>query len=162
MIRILILAALFLTGCYAKEAEKTGHEGDTIPSFNLLLSDSVTNINTRHIPEGKATVLFYFGSHCAFSQAQMKEITEDIEKLKDLEIYAFTTDSFSEMKEFGEQFNLEEYPNIHLGQDNTKFFGNYFEVVGVPYMAVYGKDKTLHKAFMGKVYSSQIKKAAEE
>jgi hypothetical protein len=29
----------------------------------------------------------------------------------------YTTDSFSDMKEFGTLFNLEKYPDIHLGQD---------------------------------------------
>jgi thiol-disulfide isomerase/thioredoxin len=156
------IAVLLLAGCYAKNPEKTGHEGETIPSFTLLLSDSTTYFNTKNIPKGKSVVLFYFGSHCAFSQAQMKEIIEDIDKLKNLEIYAFTTDSFNDMREFGKQFSIETYPNIHLGQDYTRFFGDYFEVVGVPYIAVYGKDKTLNKAFMGKVYSSQIRKSAED
>jgi hypothetical protein len=66
------------------------------------------------------------------------------------------------MKEFGKLFKLEEYPDIHLGQDYTRFFGDYFEVTGVPYITIYGKEKTLHKAFIGKVYSSQIKNSAEE
>jgi hypothetical protein len=40
--------------------------------------------------------------------------------------------------------------------------GDYFEITNVPYMAIYNKDKKLNKAFRGKIYSNQLKKAAEQ
>ena len=49
--KLIIIAGLLLAGCYAKDAEKTGHEGEKIPSFNLLLSDSTTYFNTKNVPE---------------------------------------------------------------------------------------------------------------
>lgn len=153
---------IILSGCFAKAPEKTGLEGKPMPSFNLLLADSTTYLNTNSISSGKPIVLFYFGPDCPYSRAQMEEIIEDINILKDIRFYVFTTAAFSEMKEFYKHYQLDKYPNITVGIDYANFFGDYFEAIGVPYIAIYGKNKKLNKAFMGKVYGRQIKNSAEE
>jgi uncharacterized protein (DUF1015 family) len=47
--------------------------------------------------------------------------------------------------------------------DTANVVGDYFEIVGVPYIAIYGKDKKLKKSYLGgKLYSSKIKEIAED
>lgn len=160
-IALLLLIAV-LSGCYARDPEKTGHEGKPVPSFLLRLPDSTTYFNTDNIPAGKPFVLFYFGTYCPYSREEMEEVIEDMDILKDIHIYAITTSPFNEMKDFIAQYQLQKYPNITVGADDTNFFADHFEVVGVPYMAIYGKDKKLNAAFMGKVYGKQIRKIADK
>ncbi|WP_315815278.1 hypothetical protein [Paraflavitalea speifideaquila] len=62
------------------------------------------------------------------------------------------------MKDFYNEYHLEKYPNIIAGIDTAFAVSDYFEISGVPYIAIYGKNKKLSKTFEGKIYSSQIKK----
>jgi hypothetical protein len=39
---------------------------------------------------------------------------------------------------------------------------DYFDAPGIPYLAIYNKDKKLNQAFLGKISGNQIKKVAEE
>jgi thiol-disulfide isomerase/thioredoxin len=163
IIRIpMVILGIYLTGCFSKQPEKTGHEGKPLPSFKLLLLDSTTYFDTKDIPKDKPVVLFYFGPHCPYSRAQMEEIIEDINILKDIRFYFFTTWSFAEMKAFYKHYQLNKYSNIIMGQDYMNFFVEYFEAQGVPYMAIYGKDKILRKAFIGRIFGKQIKEVTEK
>jgi hypothetical protein len=150
-----------LSGCYAKTPEKTGLEGKPLPAFNLLLADSITHINTKSQPVGSASVLFFFGPHCPYSQAQMEDIVDHIDQLKDIHFYVLTVGSFSDMKAFYKHYKLEKYPNITTGIDYAYFFPGYFNPPGVPYMAIYGKDKKLKGAYLGEVSEKQIRSLAK-
>ncbi len=155
-----IIIAIF-SGCYSTEPEKTGLEGKIMPSFKLLLEDSITYVDTKNIPIGKPVVLFYYGPHCPYSRSQMDEIVEEIRTLKNIHFYVFTSAPFSEMKKFNRYYKLNQYANITTGFDGIHFFSDYFKVTGVPYLALYDKNKKLKKAFEGKIYSKQILKALE-
>jgi cytochrome oxidase Cu insertion factor (SCO1/SenC/PrrC family) len=159
--------ALFLTiayafsGCFAKEPEKTGLEGKPLPAFDILLSDSITHFNTSNIPNGKPIVFFYFGPYCPYSRAQMEDIIKEMDLLKDVRLYLLTYAPHHQMKDFYSHYSLNKYPNIIVGKDASGFFQRYFEITGVPYVAIYGKDKRLNDVFKGEVYGRQIKKSTE-
>lgn len=149
-----------LAGCFGKEPEKTGMEGKPLPSFKLFLADSLTYFDTKNISNDKPIVLFYFGPHCPYSKAQMEEIVTNMQSLSDIHFVVFTTWSFQEMKKFYKDYGLNKYPEITSGVDYTNFFADYIGAPGVPYTAIYGKDKKLKKAFVGKINSGQIKSVA--
>jgi thiol-disulfide isomerase/thioredoxin len=146
---------LLLFSCYSKSPETTGLEGKPMPDFNLLLIDS-SRLNTRQLKNGKPIVLYYFGPHCPYSKTQMEEIITDMSILKNIQFLVFTSWPFDEMKKFYNHFQLTKYSNIITGVDEMGFFRNYYEVPGVPYMAIFGKDKKLKRAFVGNIYSKQI------
>lgn len=150
-----------ISGCYSREPEKTGMEGQSMPSFKILLADSSTYLDTKYIAKGKPTVLFYFGPHCPYSKAQIEEIIEDIDLLKNINFYVFTNWPFADMKKFNDTYKLNLFPNIKVGVDVNNFFADHFETPGVPYTAVYNSDKKLNSVFVGNVFGKQIKKAAE-
>jgi thiol-disulfide isomerase/thioredoxin len=157
-----LLLAL-LVSCYSAEPQKTGKEGQPMPAFKILLTDSITWLNINQLPSGQAAVLFYFTPHCPYCRAQTKLIVENIDKMKDIHFYFISTYQIPELKAYGNEFELAKYPNIQMGSDTTKAISDYFEIVGVPYLAIYGKDKKLNKSFMGgKLYSSQIIQIAKE
>jgi hypothetical protein len=152
-----IITILF--GCYGTAPEKTELEGKPLPSFKLLLEDSLTYIDTKDLPIGKPAVLFFYGSYCPYSRSEMEDIIGEIKKFNDVQFYAFTTGPFVSMKTFSHHYGLDKYKNIISGLDYSGFFQDYFQVTGVPFTAIYGKDGKLKKAFQGKIYTKQIKKA---
>jgi hypothetical protein len=153
------MAALY--GCYSAGPEKTGFEGKSLPSFKLLLTDSTTYIDTKDIPKGKQVVLLYYGPYCSYSRSQIEEIISDINAFKNIQFYVFSSGPFADMKKFYTHYALYKYTNIVAGLDYADFFPEYFEITGVPFIAIYGKDGKLNKAFQGKMHSKQIKKALE-
>jgi thiol-disulfide isomerase/thioredoxin len=157
-----VLLAL-LASCYSAEPQKTGKEGKPMPTFKILLTDSATWVSSNDLPTGQASVLFYFSPHCPFCKAQTRQIIENIDNLKSIHFLFISNFSIPALKAYDKEFQLAKYPNIQVGWDTTKAVSDYFEIIGVPYLAIYGKDKNLNKSFFGgKLYSSQIKKVSEE
>jgi thiol-disulfide isomerase/thioredoxin len=151
-----------MASCFSATPQKTGKEGKPMPEFKLLLTDSTTWISTQ-ATDNRATVLFVFSPFCPYCKTQTKVIIENMDKLKDIQFYFITNFPIATLKDYNKEFQLGKYPNIIAGIDATKSVGDYFEIIGVPYMAIFGKDQKLHKSFLGgKLYSSQIKKIAEE
>lgn len=156
-----ILLLIYVSGCTELPAQKTGREGQPLPSFNVLLADSLTRFNTATIPRGKPVVLFDYGPDCPYSRAQMQEIIDEMGRLKDIQFLVTTIWPLSDMKRFSDKYQLYKYRNITTGIDYTNFFGSYFKATGVPGLAIYGKDKRLIGLFVGKIPVSQIKRIAE-
>lgn len=159
---ILLFTIALLAGCFGSEPQKTGLEGKPLPDFSMLLPDSTTWVRSRDIPTGKPIVLFYLSPYCPYCKAQTKEIIEDMHKLKNIQFYFITSFPLPDFKYFCKEYQLEKYSNITTGLDTAHAISDYFEIQSVPYIAIYKKDKILNKTFIGKIYSSQIKKAAEE
>src|SRR5882757_7748196 len=161
-IAILLLLAS-LSGCFSTpDKEKTGLEGKPLPSFDLLLTDSVSHFNTNRIPPGEPVVLFYFGPHCPYSRAQMEDIVDNIKTLGNIRFYVFTSGPFQELKGFYDHYGLKNYPNVTVGQDYAYYFSGYFKTNIVPYLAVYDRHKQLKQALIGKTDIGIIKDIALE
>lgn len=158
----LLFLIVILSGCSnSVPSVKTGLEGKSLPSFKLLLADSSTYINTKEISNDKPFVIFCFGPHCPYSHAQMEQIISNISLLSKIKLYAITPWPFNEMKSFYNQFNLNKYDNIVTGYDVDNIFEHYYKIPGVPYTAIYGKDKKLKQSFVGKINNEQIKEILE-
>ncbi|OQP44975.1 hypothetical protein A4D02_09330 [Niastella koreensis] len=91
----------------------------------------------------------------------MKDIIKNINRLGNIHFYVFTTWPFNEMKKFCSTYELYKYKNITTGVDNAYTFEHFFNATGVPYFAIYKKDKTLSHAFLGKISIDQIKAATQ-
>jgi thiol-disulfide isomerase/thioredoxin len=153
-----------LTGCFDSNAKKTGREGNQLPDFDILLSDS-TVLHSRDILTKKPLepiAFYYFNPICPYCRAQTKEIIDDIDKLKNIQFYFITNTPLTNLRKYLNDYKLYKYPNIIAAIDKSNFLRDYFEVTGVPYIAIYNKNKKLNKSFIGKIYSSQIKDVAEE
>lgn len=157
---LFFLLLIYLSGCYSKVSDKTGLEGQPMPSFKLLLPDSTTYLDSKDLKVGRPIVLLYYSPRCPYCRAQIKNIIENIDKLGDILFCLVTNYSLKEMKQFGKTYNLNKYHNIINGQDINNSVSNYYEVQGVPYLAIYGKNKKLNQVFEGKAYTSYIIKAA--
>lgn len=160
-ISLFIIITCF-AGCYGAEPHETGKEGKQLPAFSLLLTDSTTWLKTTQLSKGKPMVLFYFSPFCPYCKAQTEEIIEDMDKLKDIQFIFVSKFPMPDIKTYQKKYHLTKYPNIITALDTSSFVSDYFEIPGVPYLAIYNKNKKLSKTYLGKTYSSQIKKASEE
>jgi hypothetical protein len=151
-----IIILSLLVSCYGREPEKTGMEGKLIPSFNILLMDSTTKLNTKDIQADKPFILFLFDPQCSYSKAQMESIVDNMDQLKNVNIYTFTGAPFILAKEFYEKYELKKYSNIIAGVDRKDIFANYMAIRGVPFIAIYDNSKKLKGAFTGKTEVKSI------
>jgi thiol-disulfide isomerase/thioredoxin len=152
-----LLGALLIciASCKKIRPTITGHEGQIMPTFNILLQDSVTLINTGRL-RGPSYVVFYFNPNCPFCKAQTRDIIKNIGKFHNTEFFFITSWSFNEMKAYSYQFNLKQYPQIKVGTDDSVAFVNYFRLTAAPFIAIYDKDKKLKNAFLGRVPVQQL------
>lgn len=154
---IIAFAVLLLVSCFSKKPDNTGMEGKTLPEFSLQMPDSTTWINTKDISTGQPAVFFIFSAHCPYCKSQLSKIVDNMESLKKLPIYMVTQESFPEMKTFYDINQLNKYPNIKVGRDTAGFFGDYMNVKGIPFLALYDKNKRLVRAFSGPTSTQLIK-----
>jgi len=141
---------------YYQTPESTTRKGQLAPSFSILLPDSSTYIDIGAVPSGKPFVLFYFSPQCPFCRMELKEIVHNSKQLEDIQFFIFTPFPFKEMRDFYREFQIEKVPNVRMGIDYKFFFGAYFQVTSIPFLAIYGKNKRLNDAFGGYVKADQI------
>jgi len=158
--KALIILTTFLCSCNSQPVLRSGLEGKSIPYFDLLLVDSLTILNTASIPNGNPIMFFYFSPNCPYCRAQMQNIVDHDNTLKDIRFILLTSASFSEFKIFCNHYELAKYSNIVAGIDLSSFFGNYFKTKLVPYLAIYDKTKTLKQVRIGIMNCNEIKAIA--
>jgi thiol-disulfide isomerase/thioredoxin len=151
-----------IASCFGVSPQKTGKEGKPIPEFSLLLTDSTTWLNSRNIPTGKPIVLLYYSPYCPFCKALTQEIIEEMDELKNIQFYFISSFPMSTLKAYSKAYQLAKYPNIITGVDTSSVLHDYFDAPGIPYLAIYDKDKKLSQSFLGKISGNQIKKVSEE
>ena len=133
-----------------------GIEERSLPTFDILLMDSITKVNTGKILGGKSIVLFFFGPNCPYCQALSKDIIIHIDKFKNERIFLLSSAPFREIKTYDTLFKLNKYPNITIGQDYTGAFFNYFKGKGIPYLVIYDKNKNYKQTVLGRVGADSI------
>ena len=161
-ILVLFLAAS-LSSCFGKQSQlKTGLEGKPMPSFDLLLTDSTTMLNTSKIPSGEPIVLFYFSPNCTYCKAQTEDIMSKLETMSGIRFYFFSSFPLTNIRQYAIHYQLQRHQNVVVGKDVDNYFSNYYNTPGVPYTAIYGKDKYLKRAIIGKVGINLIRDIAFE
>jgi thiol-disulfide isomerase/thioredoxin len=155
---IYLLFILLASSCIQKSPETTGFEGKTLPSFKLLLTEGNKFIDTKDIPVGQHLVVFLYGPSCPYCRAQLSEFIKDYKNFKNTKIFLVTSFPLSEVQAFNREFSLNKYENIISTIDAKDYFQGYIKAIGVPYIAIYDKQKRLVKAFSGETNVSQIKR----
>ncbi|CAL1517418.1 hypothetical protein [Chitinophaga sp. MM2321] len=90
----------------------TGKEGENLPIFNILLSDSTSFFNTAEFDAGKPIVLFYFSPGCPYCRMETRRIVNNISKFKDVQFCLVTNGDFEELRGFCKLFDLDKHKNI--------------------------------------------------
>jgi peroxiredoxin len=131
-------------------AEITGKEGATLPSFNLLLTDSTTHLNTRDIPAGQPFIVMEFSPYCPHCKREIADITSNIKKFHHTHFYLISTFPITDIRKLSTQFSLDKYSNITVGMDTTNAILKYFNWHAIPFTTIYDSRKKLARAFYGR------------
>lgn len=159
---IFLILGTLLMGCFARDPELTGKEGQPIPDFQILFPDSITYYSTSTIKGDSPTVFVYFWTNCAFSQAEINDIQDDIDNMSDIQFYLITPNSLKDLKRFIDQHHLYGYENLRVGIDTAQFINKHFNTTGVPFTTIYGKDHRLKAAYTGQISPIEIKAYAKK
>jgi len=143
------IVTIALIGLFA--SCKSRPNGEIFPSFDILLADSVTRLNTSAIKSGDPIVLLYFSPDCEHCQKETESILQNLPAMKDIRFYFVTNDPFDRLKTFNGYYKLDRYPNIVLGRDEHFFLLRYFKGVYPPYMVLYDRRKQQRAAYQGDI-----------
>jgi thiol-disulfide isomerase/thioredoxin len=132
-------------------------EAQSLPSFNLLLSDGVTRVNTGAIPSGSPIVLVLFSPECPYCLSEIDSIVKQMRTLTDIRLYFVTPCPIGEVQEFCRQYRLDNYPTIMVGMDYDNFLLRFSRTKVIPYTAIYDGEKRLIEAVFGQTDDRKIK-----
>jgi thiol-disulfide isomerase/thioredoxin len=158
----LVVGWTLFTAFSAPATEKTGMEGRLLPSFDLLLADSVTHLNTADIPTGQPFIVIGFSPWCTHCQAETRDIIKNIEQFKHTHIYYVTNYPFSDMMAFYTHFKLAQYPIISMGREGKGIFFRDLKAGVVPYTAIFDSKKRLKQVIAGQADAGMLAKLAIE
>jgi Methylamine utilisation protein MauE len=158
----LLLGWTMFTAFSAPSNVKTGMEGRLLPSFDLLLADSITHFNTADIPKGQPFIVIGFSPFCTHCQAETRSILSHIQQFRNTRIYYVTPFPFDEMKVFYRHYKLSQYPNITMGRDLKDSFLRYFQAPGVPCTIVFDAKKRAKLVMLTEADAIALTKAVAE
>lgn len=142
-----ILALAFVTNCESVNKNKKYISILRLPTFKILLADSLTCLSSESITCGNKLIFIYFSPTCEHCQKEMQAIIANRKKLNKVKIFMVTNDPFSDLKTFYEKYHLQNEPNIFAGKDYEYSFYKQFLPSAVPYIAIYNGNKYLIKVY---------------
>ena len=121
----------------------------TIPPFELLSVDSTTTITKADLKKNQPLMLMFFSPDCDHCQHQMQDMLKEMESFKKIQIIMATYQPFNMMKDFYHKYGLSNYSNIRVGRDTKYFLPPYYQMMNLPYLALYDKKGNLITTFAG-------------
>jgi thioredoxin-related protein len=79
----------------------------------------------------------------------MRDILDNFNQFKDIQIVMATFQPFNEMKAFYTYFRIGDHTNIHMGRDEHYMLPPFFRMQSLPYLALYDKKGQLIAHFEG-------------
>lgn len=130
-----------------------------VPSFKLMKTDSSIFVMKDVVPQKSAAVVVVFSPLCSHCQHQAQEITSHMKDLSDVTFLFATTYPLSDIQTFINDYGLDRFPNIHIGQDRGAYLGAYYQIKGIPGVYVYNKKGNLTAAYSTNVKAETLVKA---
>jgi peroxiredoxin len=129
----------------------------TIPEFTYSTLNDLP-FGKQDLLKNKATLFIYFNSECDFCQHEAIDISNNINKLKDIQILFISEESTSVIKAFAEQHQLNNLKNITFLHDSTSDFSHRFDTSTIPTILIYDTQQLLIKKHKGQLNVNGILK----
>jgi cytochrome oxidase Cu insertion factor (SCO1/SenC/PrrC family) len=126
-----------------------------IPAFPLTLPDGhiITNNDLR---KNVKTIVFVFSVDCDHCKHLTEEILKNIDKFKKTQILMVTPFKPDQMKEYYNEYNIKNYPNIIMASEPTRQIMYFYDLRYFPGLFVYNKKQQFVKGFEGTVKLEQL------
>jgi hypothetical protein len=118
--------------------------GSPLPSFQILLLDGQTIVDTKTINNSRPTVFLLFSPDCNHCAELSQSIIQHISAFDSVNLCMVSTPApLKDIQTFVQENKLLDFEQITVGQDFNFFLGSYFRADTVPYAIIYNKDKKL-------------------
>jgi thioredoxin-related protein len=152
-----LLPALLLLSCnflFAQQTTTNESQAEylrfpTVPPFNLLKVDSTTYLTKDDLKKHHLTMVMFFSPECDHCKHQTKDILEQADKFKDIEIVMATYQPFNEMRDFYKNYRIADHSNIKMGRDEKFILPVFYKIKSLPFLALYDKKGNLITTFEG-------------
>ena len=121
----------------------------TVPPFKLLRIDSTTYFTKNDLKKNEPVLIVLFNPDCDHCKHEIEQIIKDIDELKNVQIVLSTMMPFHLMKSFYENYELQRFDNITVGQDFQYILPSFYQIRFMPYLAMYDKRGNLLTTFEG-------------
>ena len=123
----------------------------TLPAFNINVLPDSAAFTSNNIKKNSPFVIMFFNPDCDHCQKETKELLAYKEELKGLQILMVSSSSYTEIKDFYQEYGLSSMYNIRVGQDVNFKLGSIYKIRTYPSIFVYDNKATLAKAFVGNI-----------
>lgn len=120
----------------------------TIPNFSFKKLDN-TYFTQDNVSKIGAKLFIYYNSECDFCKSEVKQIYNNLEALKNVQVIFVSHEDQLAIKLFSNVNKLDTQKNIFFLEDERLTFSEIFGAKGVPYILLYNKDNALIKKFRG-------------
>jgi peroxiredoxin len=126
-----------------------------LPELKYYTPDARLFTNSD-LADESGLILLYLNPVCEACHEEMKQILDNMDYLKDMEILIISPNSRDELAGFAKQYELEKYAQITILHDPRDFFYRQFKVTGYPSLYMYNSKKELISEFDSFVNFSEI------
>jgi len=145
----------------AKEKNKIAKQLEKIPGFEFLTLEQKP-FTKANLKPNLNTIFVYFNSECDFCQLEAQSISDNLEKFKNVQFIFVSTEPIETIKQFLEQYNLNNQDNITFLYDNDNTFSNRFDASSIPYILIYNSKQSLIKKHKGQLNANGILRALQQ
>lgn len=136
-------------------------ETRTLPTFDLLMTDSVSHYTKADLPKSKPVLIVLFDPNCDHCKHETEEILQHIDNLKNIQIVMATNADFADLKKFYQHYSLEKFKNIKAGIEPKTYLAVFFAIHNLPYLAMYNGHGVLLRTHEGGMKVENIVKVFE-
>lgn len=133
-------------------------QADTTPPYKRISGWPplvLTQLNKQEFTskdlKNQPTIVMYFSPECDHCKHQTTEMINRIKDLSKYQIILATYQPEEQMAGFQTYYQLQKYPNIHMGRDSKFLLPPFYKIKNLPYLALYNKKGQLIKTFDGNV-----------
>lgn len=144
-----------------KEKNQIAKQLEIIPEFEFLTLEQKTFTKSNLKPNSN-TIFIYFNSECDFCQHEAQSISDNLDSFKNVQFIFVSTEPIETIKQFSEQYNLNNKQNITFLYDNLSTFSSQFDANSIPYILIYDQNQKLIKKHKGQLNAKGILRALQQ
>jgi thioredoxin-related protein len=127
-----------------------------IPPFDITSVPDSGSFSKSDLKKRKPTLIILFSPDCEHCQHETKALKENIDLLSNVQIVMISFLDYDLIKKFYNDYQIEAYPNIHMGKDGKYFLGTFYKIQTFPSMFLYNKKGKFITNFEGSIAIDKI------
>ena len=145
----------------AKEKNQIAKQLEIIPEFEFFTLEQQP-FTKANLKPSTNSIFIYFNSECDFCQHEAQSISDNLDSFKNVQFIFVSTEPIAIIKQFSEQYNLNNKQNITFLYDNFSTFSSQFDANSIPYLLIYDQNQKLIKKYKGQLNANGILRALQQ